>query len=241
MNYLISKGVPAKISFDTMESVRKGRGLKPEMEAAMAEHNVPQWFVDSCKKIKYMFPKGHAVAYVTMALRVGWFKVHMPLAYYAAYFTIRATGFDAATMILPPELVRERLRECQENDQKATAKEKDAQTALEMVLEFVMRGFRFLPADLYKSDVKDFTMEDGCLRVPFTAIGGLGEAAAQGIVDARSQPFLSVEDLKNRGHVSSAVVELLRAAGALEGLKDTNQVTLTELMGDPGGAQTSLL
>ena len=100
-----------------------------------------------------------------------------------------------------------------------------------MVLEFLMRGFKFLPADLYKSDVKDFVMEDGCLRVPFTAIGGLGEAAAQGIVDARSDPFLSVEDLKNRGKVSSAVVELLRSAGALDGLKDTNQVSMMEMMG----------
>ncbi len=241
MNYLISKGVASKMAFDTMESVRKGKGLKPEMEAAMAEKNVPQWFVDSCKKIKYMFPKGHAVAYVTMALRVAWYKVYRPLAYYAAFFTIRATGFDAATMILPPELVRERIKAYAENDQKATAKDKDAQTALEMVLEMNMRGFKFLPADLYKSDVKEFLMEDGSLRVPFTAIGGLGEAAAQGIVDARSQPFLSIEDLKNRAHVSSAVLELLRDAGALDGLKDTNQVTLTELMGDLGGEQTSFL
>ena len=230
MNYLISKGVDSKMSFDTMESVRKGRGLKPEMEAAMAAANVPQWFVDSCKKIKYMFPKGHAVAYVTMALRVAWFKVHMPLAYYAAFFTIRATGFDAATMITTPDIVRARIKEL-DSMEKTTAKDKDSQNALEMVLEFLMRGFKFLPADLYKSDVKDFVMEDGCLRVPFTAIGGLGEAAAQGIVDARSDPFLSVEDLKNRGKVSSAVVELLRSAGALDGLKDTNQVSMMEMMG----------
>ena len=230
MNYLISKGVDSKMSFDTMESVRKGRGLKPEMEAAMAKANVPQWFVDSCKKIKYMFPKGHAVAYVTMALRVAWFKVHMPLAYYAAFFTIRATGFDAATMLTTPEAVRARIKELDALE-KATAKDKDTQNALEMVLEYYMRGFRFLPADLYKSDVKDFVMEDGALRVPFTAIGGLGEAAAQGIVDARSQPFLSVEDLKNRGKVSSAVIELLRDAGALDGLKDTNQVSMLEMMG----------
>ena len=230
MNYLISMGVDSKMSFDTMESVRKGRGLKPEMEEAMAKANVPQWFVDSCKKIKYMFPKGHAVAYVTMALRVAWFKVHMPLAYYAAYFTIRATGFDAATMITTPDIIRERIKEL-DSMEKATAKDKDTQNALEMVLEFYMRGFKFLPADLYKSDVKDFVMEGGCLRVPFTSIGGLGEAAAQGIVDARSQPFLSIEDLKNRGKVSNAVVELLRAAGALEGLKDTNQVSMLEMMG----------
>ncbi|MBQ7455681.1 MAG: hypothetical protein IJS53_04495 [Clostridia bacterium] len=183
-----------------------------------------------------MFPKGHAVAYVTMALRVAWFKVHMPLAYYAAYFTIRATGFDAATMILPVDRARQKLAELRELP-KPTAREEDAATALEMVIEFLLRGFTFLPADLYRSDVKDFVMENGALRVPFTAIGGLGEAAAQGIVEARSQPFLSIEDLKNRAHVSSAVVELLRQAGALEGLKDTNQVSMLEMMGgfDMGG------
>ena len=239
MNYLISKGVDSKMSFDTMESVRKGRGLKPEMEEAMAKANVPQWFVDSCKKIKYMFPKGHAVAYVTMALRVAWFKVHMPLAYYAAYFTIRATGFDASTMILPPDLVRQRIKEL-DAQEKSTAKDKDAQNALEMVLEFLMRGFKFLPADLYKSDVKDFVMEDGCLRVPFTSIGGLGEAAAQSIVEARSQPFLSIEDLKNRTKASSAVIELLRDAGALNGLKDTNQVSMLEMMGFDMGQEGML-
>ncbi|MBQ2028578.1 MAG: PolC-type DNA polymerase III [Clostridia bacterium] len=240
MNYLISKGVDSKISFDTMESVRKGRGLKPEMEEAMAAADVPHWFVDSCKKIKYMFPKGHAVAYVTMALRVAWFKVHMPLAYYAAYFTIRATGFDAATMIMPPERVRERIAELDQME-KPTAREKDAQTALEMVLEFLMRGFRFLPADLYKSDVKDFVMEDNCLRVPFTSIGGLGESAAAGIVEARSQPFISIEDLKNRAKVSTAVVELLRDAGALEGLKDTNQVSMLDMLGSFDSDNSSML
>ena len=242
MNYLISKGCESKISFDTMESVRKGKGLKPEMEAAMIQNNVPQWFIDSCKKIKYMFPKGHAVAYVTMALRVAWYKVHRPLAYYAAYFTIRATGFDASTMILPVDLVKEKLRAYEENDQKATAKEQDEKTALKLVLEMNQRGFKFLPADLYKSDVKDFKIEGNNLRVPFTAIGGLGESAAQGIVAVRDDPFLSIEDLKNRAKVSNAVIELLRAGGALDGLKDTNQVTLTELMGSWGDeeGQTAL-
>ena len=141
------------------------------------------------------------------------------------------TGFDAATMITTPDAVRARIKEIDAME-KPTAKDKDAQSALEMVLEFLMRGFTFLPADLYKSDVKDFVMEsEKCLRVPFTAIGGLGEAAAQGIVEARTQPFLSVEDLKNRGRVSSAVIELLRAAGALDGLKDTNQVSILEMLG----------
>ena len=229
MNQLMQMGVPAKMAFDTMEFVRKGRGLKPEMVEAMHEHHVPAWVEDSCRKIKYMFPKGHAAAYVTMALRVAWYKVYYPQAYYAAYFTIRGDGFDASTMILPIDQVRKKLHDLNQLDQekKTTQKDKDAITALEMVLEMMARGFSFLPADLYKSDVKRFVPEgDKALRVPFTALGGLGEAAAQGIVDARHDPFISVEDLKNRGKVSSAVLDLLREHGCLEGLAETNQVTL---------------
>ena len=229
MNQLMQMGVPAKMAFDTMESVRKGRGLKPEMVEAMHEHNVPAWVEDSCRKIKYMFPKGHAAAYVTMALRVAYYKVYYPLAYYAAYFTIRGDGFDACTMILPIEQIRQKLSEMYRLDQekKTTAKDKDAITAMELVLEMMARGYSFLPADLYKSDVHRFLPEgDHSLRVPFTALGGLGEAAAQGIVDARHDPFISVEDLKNRGKVSSAVLDLLREHGCLEGLAETNQVTL---------------
>ena len=229
MNALIAYGLESKMAFTTMESVRKGKGLKPEMEEAMHEHNVPAWFIDSCKKIKYMFPKGHAVAYVTMALRVAWYKVYYPQAYYAAYFTIRGDGFDACTMLLPIDQLRMRLEEYYRLDaeKKLTAKEQDGITAMEMVLEMMARGFSFLPADLYKSDVKRFIPEgEKGLRVPFTGLGGLGESAAQGIADARSIPFISVEDLKNRAKVSSAVIELLREHGALGGLSETSQVTL---------------
>ena len=229
MNQLMQMGVPAKMSFDIMESVRKGKGLKPEMADAMHEHNVPAWFEDSCRKIKYMFPKGHAVAYVTMALRIAWYKVYRPQAYYCAYFTIRGDGFDACTMILPIDQLRAKLKEMYQLDQekKTSAKDKDSITAMEMALEMMARGFYFLPADLYKSDVKKFLPEgEKGLRVPFTALGGLGEAAAIGIAEARSTPFISVEDLKNRGKVSSAVVDLLREHGCLKDLAETNQVTL---------------
>ena len=232
MNQLMQMGLPAKTAFDTMESVRKGKGLKPEWVEAMHEHNVPAWFEDSCRKIKYMFPKGHAAAYVTMALRVAYYKVYYPQAYYAAYFTIRGDGFDACTMILPIDQLRQKLKEMYQLDQekKTTAKDKDAITAMELVLEMMARGFYFLPADLYKSDVKRFIPEgDKALRVPFTALGGLGEAAAQGIVDARSTPFISVEDLKIRGKVSSAVLDQLREHGCLKDLAETNQVTLFQL------------
>ncbi|MGN0778757.1 MAG: PolC-type DNA polymerase III [Aristaeellaceae bacterium] len=225
MNYLIDRGVAPKLAFTTMESVRKGKGLKPEMEKAMIDNNVPEWFIDSCKKIKYMFPKGHAVAYVTSALRIAWFKVHHPLAYYAAYFTVRGDGFDACTMLIDPQTIKQKIRDIK-NDPKATAKDQTAVTSLELVLEMNMRGFRFLPCDLYKSHVSRFLIEDGALRCPFTSLGGLGESAAIAIVRERDKaPFLSIEDMKERTKISSAVIELLRAHGSLEGLSETSQVS----------------
>ena len=226
MNYLIDKGVQPKLAFTTMESVRKGKGLKPEMEQAMVDMHVPDWFMDSCKKIKYMFPKGHAVAYVTMALRVAWFKVHQPLAYYCAYFTVRGDGFDATTMILSPEAARQRITEIRNMD-KASARDKDTATCLELVLEMNLRGIRFLPVDLYRSDVRRFLMEDGNIRCPFISLPGLGESAAAQIAEARKErPFISVEDLRIRGKAGSAIIDMLRAHGALEGLTETNQISM---------------
>ncbi len=227
MNYLIDKGVAPKMAFTTMESVRKGKGLKPEMEQAMIDANVPEWFMDSCKKIKYMFPKGHAVAYVMSALRVAWYKVHQPLAYYAAYFTVRGDGFDAMTMLIDPATIKQKIKEIKD-DPNATAKDNQAVTSYELVLEMNMRGFRFLPCDLYKSKLNEFVMEDEkSLRVPFTSLGGLGESAAINIVREREKgPFLSIEDLKDRTKVSSAVIELLRTHGSLNGLSETNQVSM---------------
>ncbi len=226
MNYLIDKGVQPKLAFTTMESVRKGKGLKPEMEQAMIDQQVPDWFMDSCKKIKYMFPKGHAVAYVTMALRVAWFKVHQPLAYYCAYFTVRGDGFDATTMILSPDAARKKINEIRTMD-KPTARDKDTATCLELVLEMNLRGIKFLPVDLYKSDVRRFLIEDGNIRCPFISLPGLGESVAVTIAEARKEgQFLSVEDLKKRGKAGSAVVDMLRAHGALDGLTETNQISM---------------
>ena len=227
MNYLIDKGVAPKMAFTTMESVRKGKGLKPEMEQAMLDAKVPEWFMDSCKKIKYMFPKGHAVAYVMSSLRVAWYKVHRPLAYYAAYFTLRGKGFDATTMIADPDTIRAKIKAIKE-DPNATGADGDALTSLELVLEMIMRGFKFLPADLYKSHVTRFQMEgEKCLRVPFTSLGGLGESVAENIVREREKgPFLSVEDLKDRAKVPSSIIELLRTHGSLEGLSESNQVSM---------------
>ncbi len=226
MNYLMTQGVAPKLAFTTMESVRKGKGLKPEMEQAMVAAGVPEWFMDSCRKIKYMFPKGHAVAYVTMSLRVAWFKLHEPLAYYCAYFTVRGDGFDSGTMILSPDTCRARLQEIRDME-KPTAKDKEAATCLELALEMNMRGIRFLPVDLYKSEVKRFVIEDGNIRCPFTSLSGLGESVAVPIAEARKDgPFLSVEDLRIRAKVGASVIEMLRVQGALEGLNETSQMSM---------------
>ncbi len=225
MNYLISMGCDPKTSFTTMESVRKGKGLKPEMEKQMVDHHVPDWFMDSCRKIKYMFPKGHAVAYVTMSLRVAWYKLHFPSAYYCAYFTVRGDGFDASTMLLDPDTCRARIREIRNSD-KASAKEKEQQTSLELALEMNMRGIHFLPVDLYKSEVSRFTIENGNLRCPFTSLNGLGASVAESIVQARKQPFVSIEDLQQRGHVGASIIEMLRQHGTLEGLDETSQISM---------------
>ncbi len=226
MNYLMDRGVAPKLAFTTMESVRKGKGLKPEMEKAMAEASVPEWFLESCRKIKYMFPKGHAVAYVTMSLRVAWFKLHEPLAFYCAYFTVRGDGFDASTMILSPDACRSRLNEIRDME-KPTARDSKIATCLELVLEMNCRGIHFLPVDLYRSDVRRFLLEDGKIRCPFTSLPGLGESAALPIVEARKDgPFLSVEDLRTRAGVGTSVIELLREHGSLDGLTETNQVSM---------------
>lgn len=228
MNYLISVGVDSKMSFDIMESVRKGRGLKPAMEMAMVEKNVPDWFIDSCKKIKYMFPKGHAVAYVTMALRVAWYKVYYPLAYYAAYFSIRADGFDASRMLLSVESLRSLLREMDAREEKLSVKDKQEQNAYRMLLEMQVRGIRMLPVDLYKSHANRFLPEEGNLRCPFTSVNGFGEAAVQGILETRDpgKPYLSVEDLRLRARLGVSAIDMLHQQGALEGLPPTSQVDL---------------
>ena len=228
MNALMDYGVEPKMAFDTMEFVRKGKGLKPEMEQAMIDHNVPQWFIDSCKKIKYMFPKGHAVAYVTMSLRVAWYKVYRPAAYYCAYYTVRADGFDASILCGSLESIRARYKEMEENSKDLSQKDKDLMIIMELVIEMLCRGIKLAPVDLEKSDATKFqVVSDTLIRVPFNALPGLGEAAAQAIVEARDQsPFISVEDLRNRGKASQAVIDMLREMGCLSGLPETNQTTL---------------
>ena len=192
MIYLIKMGVPPNAAFKIMETVRKGKALKDpakweEYKNLMKEHNVPDWYIKSCEKIKYMFPKAHAAAYVTNAFRIAWFKVHEPLAYYASYFSIRADEFDSDYMIFGKEKVKNKMKEIDLQGNNATTKDKNMYAILELVLEMYERGFDFLPIDLYKSDSTKFLVEDGKIRPPLNSIPGLGTVAAEGIEKAREE------------------------------------------------------
>ena len=228
MLYLIKKGMPPKPSFKIMECVRKGKGLTEEQETLMRENDVPDWYIDSCKKIKYMFPKAHAAAYVTMAFRIAWFKVHIPKAYYTAYFSIRADAFDSEYMIHGKEKVINKMREIDAMGNSATAKDKDMYSTLEIVLEMYERGIKFLPIDLYESDATKFIMEEDGIRPPLNSIAGLGNVAALNIQNAHQKEgkFMSVEELKIRAGVGKSAVELLEKAGCLKGMTLSNQMSL---------------
>ncbi len=229
MLYLISKGMEEKRAFKIMESVRKGRGLPEGAEDEMRGIGVQEWYIDSCKKIKYLFPKAHAVAYVMMAFRIAWFKVHEPLAFYSAYFYRRSQkdGFDAAYMTQGVETVKAKIREIKNNPD-ATAKEEDLLTTLEACYEFYTRGFEFAPIDLYKSDAVKFTVDGNMLRPPFVAISGLGEAAARDIAQQRKdKEFVSIEDLTQYcTKVSKAHIEQMKNLGVFQDMPDTNQLSL---------------
>jgi len=229
MTYLIKEGLPKDKSFKIMENVRKGKGLTEEQEALMKEYNIPDWYIASCKKIKYMFPKAHAVAYVTMAFRIAWFKVHYPLAYYAAYFSVRGEDFDSEFMIYGKEKVKAKMKEIEMLGNNATVKEKGMYAILEIVLEMYERGFKFLPIDIYKSDSKKFKIEDGALRPPLCSIGGLGGIAAESIHQAAEKEdgkFMSIDDLQLKSKAGNAVIELLRKFGCLDGMSKSNQLSL---------------
>ncbi|MCY0907210.1 MAG: PolC-type DNA polymerase III [Sulfobacillus thermotolerans] len=225
MLYLISRGMEPQVAFGISESVRKGKGLKPEQEQAMREHQVPAWYLESCRKISYLFPKAHAAAYVMMGWRIAWFKVHHPLAFYATYFSVRASDFDPDPVLAGVRGINKALAEIEEKGNQATAKEKGLITVLEIAREMLARRFQFYPVSLEKSHASRFLIEDNGLRIPFAALPGLGVQAAENIIQARAQgPFLSVDDLRQRAHVSKSVIDLLRAQGALKNLGETNQL-----------------
>lgn len=234
MLYLIKCGLPEKRAFKFMEAVRKGAihkgkpwpdGIVEEMQ----EHNVPEWYIESCRKIKYLFPKAHAAAYVMMAFRIAWFKVHHPLAFYAAYFYRRSQkdGFDAVMMTHGIDTVKTHIKEISGNPDRS-AKDDDLLTTLEVCYEFYLRGFEFAPIDLYESHATKFLMKDGRLLPPFVAVSGLGETAAWDIMEGRKgQKFVSIDEFAAAcPKVSKTHIENLKQAGAFGDLPDTSQMTL---------------
>ncbi len=229
MIYLIQKGLEPQRSFKIMEQVRKGKKLKPDDEVLMREHGVPQWYIDSCNKIKYMFPKAHAAAYVTMALRVAYYKVYYPIAFYQAYFTVRADTFDYDTMACGRERCQKAMADIKALE-KPTATEKATYTILEVVNEMYARGLEFTPIDIYKAHPSKFINDGGKIMPAFNSIAGLGLAAAQSIADAREQgEFLSVDDFRSRTSVSEKHVEAMRAMGCFEGMPESAQLNIFEL------------
>lgn len=224
---LIRYGVEKSHAFKIMEMVRKGKGLTPEFEAEMRASNVPDWYIASCKKIKYMFPKAHAAAYVMSAIRIGWYKVHMPLAFYAGYWSAAPGGFDGELATRGKEAILQALNDIKNKGKEATQKDNETYSSMLMAYEFLARGYKFLPVNIYKSDSKYYLPEDGKIRLPFSSLPGLGEAAAQSIVESRSDgEYFSIEDLRERTGISKAVIEILQNNGALDGLSETSQISL---------------
>ena len=231
MIYLIDKGVESEQSFKIMESVRKGKGLTPDYEKVMKEHDVPDWYLWSCKKIKYMFPKAHAVAYVMMGIRIAWFKIHEPLAYYAAFFTIRATAFDYGLMCQGKAAIDNHIKAYKANPN-LSKKEQDTLRDMKIVQEFYARGFEFLKIDLYQSDAIKFQVVEGKLLPPFSVIEGMGGIAAEALAVAahaeteRGEKFLSKDDIRQKAKISQTVLDTMAELGLLGGLPESNQLSI---------------
>ena len=231
MIYLIDKGVESEQSFKIMESVRKGKGLTPDYEKVMKEHDVPDWYLWSCKKIKYMFPKAHAVAYVMMGIRIAWFKIHEPLAYYAAFFTIRATAFDYGLMCQGKAAIDNHIKAYKANPN-LSKKEQDTLRDMKIVQEFYARGFEFKKIDLYQSDAIKFQVVEGKLLPPFSVIEGMGGIAAEALAVAaraeteRGEKFLSKDDIRQKAKVSQTVLDTMAELGLLGGLPESNQLSI---------------
>ena len=236
---LIQYGLENGTAFKIMEDVRKGRGLKPEYIETMKEHGVPDWYIDSCQKIKYMFPKAHAAAYVMSALRLGWFKVHRPLEFYAAFLSVAPGGFEAEICCAGKKAVSDYIAdiEARTRDKTVAKKETDMIPSLQLVNEAYARGIKFLKPSLTKSHSTRFLPEDGAIRVPFNSMAGLGDSAANAIYEACSQgEILSVEDLRTKAEIGKGVIEIMRRNGVFEDVSETNQL---DLFGSTVSADTS--
>lgn len=232
MVYLIHMGLDSELSFTIMEAVRKGKGLKEEWEKEMTAHGVPEWYIWSCNKIKYMFPKAHAAAYVMMAWRIAYCKVFYPLAYYAAYFSIRATGFNYELMCQGQERLHYFMREYENRKDKLSKKEQDTYRDMRIVQEMYARGFSFLPLDVYRAQATRFQIIDGKLMPSLGTIDGMGEKAAEAVEEAaKDGPFLSKDDFRQRTKVSKTVVDLMANMGILADLPESNQLSLFDFAG----------
>lgn len=226
MNYLRKHGVPNGDAFTIMEKVRKGKGLTEEQEALMVEHEIPDWYIESCKKIKYMFPRAHAVAYVLMSMREAYYKVYYPAEFYAVYFTTKVANFDEKVILKGQQAVWDRMTEIEQMGKDASKKEEADITVLEVAYEMYARGYEFAPARLGESDATKFRVNNGRVQLPFVAISGMGEGAATAFAKGyEERPYETVEDIMDRGKVNKTVVEELRAHGVLEGLPETAQIS----------------
>lgn len=232
MTYLMHKGLEPDMAFKIMEIVRKGNATKlltEEHFKAMREHNVPEWYIDSCMKIKYMFPKAHAAAYMIATLRLGWYKVHKPVEYYAAYFTVRSENLDGAIAMQGHQAVRDKMNNIKQKQSvhEATAKDEAEFQTLQIVNEMMARKIEFLPVDIYKSEAKMFKVEDGKIRLPFSSLPGVGGAAADSLAETgKHTEYLSIEDMQIKTKVTKAVIETLKDVGVLKDLPESSQMSL---------------
>lgn len=234
MIYLIKKGVPPNPAFKIMETVRKGKALKDkekwaEYVALMKEHDVPDWYIKSCEKIKYMFPKAHAAAYVMSAFRIAWFKVHKPAEYYASYFSTRFDDFELETMIQGYDAIKARINDIISKGYDATSKEVSLLETLKLALEATARGFKFGNIDIEKSQAKNYVIADDgkTLISPFRTLDGLGDAVANQIVEERNKkPFFCIEDFQNRGKVNTSTMDKLRSLNVFSGMPESAQLSL---------------
>ena len=233
MTYLMHKGLEDSMAFKIMEIVRKGNATKlltEEHFKAMREHDVPEWYIESCMKIKYMFPKAHAAAYMIAALRLGWYKVHKPTEYYAAYFTVRSENLDGALVMKGHSAVKTRMNQIKQMQAAHESSDKDDKdyATLQIVNEMMARGIEVLPVDIYRSEAKMFVVEDGKIRLPFSSLAGVGDAAAEALAAEGkiTKEYLSIEDIQIKTKVTKAVIETLQSVGVLNGIPESSQMSL---------------